>query len=527
MFNNEAPIDFSKKQNRDSCTQAQKELVSTLPIRAIPHVGGTEVDQTFEWSEHTCPFDNSLTVSKWPKTNTDLAEKAIQCSVEAFKTWSKTPVQARCETLRKLAKLMRERKTYLMTIIMYEVAKTYHEADADVCEAIDFCLYYAEQMEALSGERLMSDMPGERNTYFYRAKGPSLVISPWNFPLAILCGMTVAPLVAGNTVIIKPAEQSCAVANEFYKLVLDAGFSSKVVQFLPGQGELVGAYLVRHKDTHIINFTGSKAVGLNIIQAASALATGQKHIKKVLAEMGGKNALIIDADADLDEAVVGALDSAFNFQGQKCSALSRLIVHQDIFDKFKKRFCQALDSIQFGRVDNPANKISAVIDEESKNRLLSMIEKNKKFLIYQKDIAVELRDGGNFVPPTVFESTDGQSELMQNEFFGPVVCLYKAKDLEHAIEVTNSTNYALTAGIFSRSPKNIEFARAAIEAGNFYINRSITGALVCRQPFGGYKLSGVGAKAGGPDYLRQFLEPHTVSENIMRRGFAPISKMNA
>jgi RHH-type proline utilization regulon transcriptional repressor/proline dehydrogenase/delta 1-pyrroline-5-carboxylate dehydrogenase len=347
------------------------------------------------------------------------------------------------------------------------------------------------------------------------------VIAPWNFPLAILCGMTVAPLLAGNPVIMKPAEQASGIAKVLYDMMLEVGFPRDVVQFLPGRGEDVGAHLVSHADIHIINFTGSRTVGLKILEEASRVRPGQRHIKKVVAEMGGKNSMIVDDDADMDEAVLASLRAAFHFQGQKCSALSRLIVLESNYERFRDRLVQALKSMTLGSVLDPATRVGAVIDREAQERLLKTIERNKSKIIAQVEVSASLMEKGNYVPATLFEDNDFASELSQQEHFGPLLAIYRVKSLDEAIERLNDTDYALTGGIFSRSPKNIRQFIEQAEVGNAYINRGVTGSIVSRQPFGGFKLSGVGAKAGGPDYLLQFLEPRTFTENLMRRGFTP------
>jgi RHH-type proline utilization regulon transcriptional repressor/proline dehydrogenase/delta 1-pyrroline-5-carboxylate dehydrogenase len=416
---------------------------------------------------------------------------------------------------------MRQRKGELSAWMVLEVAKNFREADADVAEAIDFCDYYAEQMELLATPQSMSDTPGESNHYQYQARGVTLAIAPWNFPLAILCGMTVGPLVAGNPVIMKPAEQSSAIARKLFDLLIEAGVPSDVLHFVPGLGEEVGAALVLNPLVHVINFTGSRAVGLKIMEDAARVQPGQRHIKKVIAELGGKNAVIIDDDADLDEAVVGCLHSAFGFQGQKCSALSRIIIVDSAYEKFRQRFLEALASFKIGPADDVAYRVGPVIDSDAKTRLEGVAARNKAFQIAEVPLNPELKQLGHYVAPRVFESQDFRSELGQTEFFGPFVTLFRVQNFDQALEAFNDTEYALTGGLYSRSPEHIERMRAQAQVGNLYVNRPITGALVCRQPFGGFRMSGCGGKAGGPDYLLNFLEPRSITENTMRRGFAP------
>jgi RHH-type proline utilization regulon transcriptional repressor/proline dehydrogenase/delta 1-pyrroline-5-carboxylate dehydrogenase len=353
----------------------------------------------------------------------------------------------------------------------------------------------------------------------YHPKGVSVVIAPWNFPLAILTGMTVASLVAGSTCIFKPAEQSTVIAALLAQGLKAAGFPENVFYFLPGKGEEVGPVLTNDERVDIIVFTGSAEVGLSILEStAKKPGPKQRGVKKVIAEMGGKNALIIDEDADMDEALQAAIHSSFGFQGQKCSALSRLLVHSKIYDSFVPRFVEAAKSLRVGVSDNPEFQMGPVIDETAQKRILKTIQEGatRMKLLFQQ---TGLPTNGYYVPATIFECTDRHEPLFQNEIFGPVVCVKKFSNLDEALEDVNSVRYALTGGIFSRSPSHIQRAKERMEVGNLYINRAITGAVVQRHPFGGFKLSGVGSKAGGPDYLLQFLEPRLSSENMMRRGF--------
>jgi RHH-type proline utilization regulon transcriptional repressor/proline dehydrogenase/delta 1-pyrroline-5-carboxylate dehydrogenase len=345
------------------------------------------------------------------------------------------------------------------------------------------------------------------------------VIAPWNFPLAILCGMVTAAAVTGNTVVMKPAEQSMVVAWGLMKMIQEAGFPAGVVNFLPGYGEEVGEYIVNHKFTTTIAFTGSKAVGLHILNRASQIQAGQHHVKRCIIEMGGKNAVIIDNDSDLDEAVDGVFYSAFGFSGQKCSAASRVIVLDEVYDRFVDRLVEIAKSVEILASENPKAYMGPVIDKEAYDRILATIldaEKNHKLLFKASTPA-----GGYFAPIAIFGNVPGDAKLAQQEVFGPVIAIIRAKDLEHALDIANSTEYALTGGIFSRSPANIERVKNELEVGNLYVNRGITGAMVDRHPFGGYKMSGIGSKTGGPDYLKQYMEPICVTENTLRRGFAP------
>jgi RHH-type proline utilization regulon transcriptional repressor/proline dehydrogenase/delta 1-pyrroline-5-carboxylate dehydrogenase len=365
----------------------------------------------------------------------------------------------------------------------------------------------------------MGGVPGETSIYHYQPRGVSVVIAPWNFPLAILSGMVAASIVTGNTVVFKPAEQTPVIGAWLMKALREAGVPVGVANFLNGYGEEIGEYLTGHIDTSLICFTGSKAVGLHILEKAGKTLPGQQHVKKVICEMGGKNAVIIDSDADLDEAVSGVLYSAFGFSGQKCSAASRLIVLDEIYDRFVERIVEATKAINVCPAEEADAYMGPVIDKEAQERILAMIEDGKREakLAFQGEVPSK----GFFVGPTIFVDVKPDAKIAQQEIFGPVVAIIRAKDIDHALEIANGTEYALTGGLFSRSPANIEKVKWNFECGNLYINRGCTGAMVERHPFGGYKMSGAGSKTGGPDYLLNFVEPRVVTENTLRRGFAP------
>jgi RHH-type proline utilization regulon transcriptional repressor/proline dehydrogenase/delta 1-pyrroline-5-carboxylate dehydrogenase len=417
---------------------------------------------------------------------------------------------------------MRERLFDLAAWEVFEAGKTWREATADIDEAIDFLDYYAAGAIELSQPR-GADVPGEENRFDYIPRGVTAVIAPWNFPLAILTGMTSAALAVGNTVVMKPAEQTSVIASLLMDIAREADLPPGVLNYLPGRGEVVGAALVEHPDVAIIAFTGSRQVGLAINRrAAEVSASGINHVKRVIAEMGGKNAIIVDADADLDEAVQGVVRSAFGFQGQKCSACSRVIVVGSVYDAFVQRLVEMARTLKVGPAEDPATDIGPVIDEASRAKTLEYIAIGRQEA--REALAVDvgaLAEQGYFVGPHVFVDATTSCRLCREEIFGPVLAIVRAADLDEAIEIANNTDYALTAGIFSRSPANLERARRELLAGNLYLNRSITGAIVGRQPFGGFKMSGIGSKAGGPDYLLQFVLPRTITENTLRRGFAP------
>jgi len=520
-FKNESPTDFTVLRNIrlfEEALSSVKSLIEAKELEAHPIVAGKA-----EWGKTTIesqdPAIPTLALGKVNFADRTIADKALISLQSGAKGWADTPPKERAEIIRKIANLMREKRYFLTALIICECGKPWMEADGDVVEAIDFCDYYAAQMEKLGEPQKLVEVMGEHNIYFYQPRGVALVIGPWNFPLAIPCGMTVAALVTGNVTILKPAEQSSLIAFEFAKLVLEAGVPSDAFAFLPGDGEEIGAHLVQDRNIDLICFTGSKAVGLWIIEQASKRIDDQRTIKKVIAEMGGKNAIIIDEDADLDEAVKGVLYSAFGFAGQKCSACSRVIAVGDCYEPFLKRLCAGANDLIVGDPKRPETFLGPVIDVESQQRLLERIKKatEENSLAFQGEVPQE----GYFVPATIFKDVAADSPIWSDELFGPVLACTRANSFTEAIELANNSEYALTGAVFSRSPNNLVLATKEFKVGNLYLNRGSTGAIVQRHPFGGFKMSGVGSKAGGPDYLLQFLEPRVVTENTMRRGFTP------
>ncbi|TVQ33720.1 MAG: aldehyde dehydrogenase family protein [Phycisphaeraceae bacterium] len=453
------------------------------------------------------------------------AKKAVDIADAYAATWRDTDPRARAAVLTKAAAIMRERRDGLSGVIIRENGKPWREADADVCEAIDFCEYYARMAVPLFERTRLGRFIGELDETWHQPRGVTAVISPWNFPLAICCGMTTAALVTGNTVVVKPAEQTPAIASIMADILYEAGCPREALQFLPGPGETVGAALVRDPRIALIAFTGSKAVGLDIIQAAGVTPEEQLHVKKVVCEMGGKNAIIVDASADLDEAVLGVRQSAFGFQGQKCSACSRVIVLESAYDLFLERLVESTRSLVIGDPIEPGTDVGPVIDADAAEKIRSYIELGKKEnrLALGVDVPAGLEEkvGKPFVGPHIFADVRPEDRIARDEIFGPVLAVIRAKDFDEALRIANNSPYKLTGGVFSRKPANLARARTEFRVGNLYLNRTITGALVGRQPFGGFGMSGVGSKAGGADYLLQFVEPRACSENTMRRGFAP------
>ncbi len=455
----------------------------------------------------------------------DDAKRAVDVADRAFAAWRDTAYSARAAVLVGAASRMRARRDELSALIVRESGKVWREADADVCEAIDFCEYYAREGARLFEAERLGHFVGELDEQWYQARGVAAVIAPWNFPLAICCGMTVAALVTGNTVIVKPAEQTPAIARVMCELLWQAGAPKDALQFLAGPGETVGATLVRDPRVAIIAFTGSKTVGLDIIGAAGQVAPGQEFVKKVVCEMGGKNAIIVDTSADLDEAVLGVRQSAFGFCGQKCSACSRVIVVGSAHEQFLHRLIGATRALVVGDPSSASTDIGPVIDQEAASKIRSYIEIGRREgqheLTLDVPAGLEAKVGKPYVGPTIFSGIKPEHRLAREEIFGPVLAVLHARTFEEALTMANASEYKLTGGVYSRKPANLLRARREFRVGNLYLNRSITGALVGRQPFGGFGLSGIGSKAGGRDYLLQFVEPRAVCENTMRRGFAP------
>ncbi|MEH2273488.1 MAG: L-glutamate gamma-semialdehyde dehydrogenase [Nostoc sp.] len=513
-----ADTDYAVDEVRRKGVQAFQSVRQQLGKTYLPLINGEYVN-TPEFVDSLNPSNFSEVVGKVGLMSVEQAEQAMQAAKAAFPGWRKTPAKQRADILRKAGDLMELRRAELSVWIVLEVGKPVKEADGEVSEAIDFCRYYADEIERLD-KGVNYDIAGETNRYIYQPRGIAVVISPWNFPLAIACGMTVSALVSGNCTLLKPAETSSIIAAKLTEILVDAGFPKGVFQYVPGKGSQVGAYLVNHPETHVIAFTGSQEVGCRIYAEAATLKPGQKHMKRVIAEMGGKNAIIVDESADLDQAVVGVVQSAFGYSGQKCSAASRVIVLEPIYDTFVQRLVEATKSLNIGEAELPSTQVGPVIDANARDRIREYIEKGKA----EAEVALELPapEQGYFIGPVIFSEVSPNAVISQEEIFGPVLAVIRVKDFQEALVVANGTNYALTGGLYSRTPSHIQQAQTEFEVGNLYINRNITGAIVGRQPFGGFKLSGVGSKAGGPDYLLQFLEPRAVTENIQRQGFAPI-----
>jgi RHH-type transcriptional regulator, proline utilization regulon repressor / proline dehydrogenase / delta 1-pyrroline-5-carboxylate dehydrogenase len=519
VYRNSPLVNFVYKDSQDKMCGALREVRNRFGEKYPLVIGGEKV-----WSDQLTPSVNPSApdeiVGYGSEAGIPEAERAVKAAREAFGKWSRTSIEERARLLERAADIMERRRYELSAVEIFEVGKPWNEADADIREAIDFCRFYADQMRRLGRPKLTQRVPGEESYHHYWPRGVAFVIAPWNFPIAILCGMASAGVVTGNTVIMKPSEQSIVCGAMLMQVFEEAGVPPGVLNFLSGHGSVIGAHLVDHKDVDLIAFTGSREVGLKIWESAGITRPGQRELKRVICEMGGKNAMIVDSDADVGEAVGYSIYSAFGYQGQKCSALSRLILLEENYDRVMERLIPAAASLRIGNPEEPGISVGPVIDEAAYRRILDYIEvgKSEATLAYQ---AKELPPQGYFIPPSIFTDVKPNMRIAREEIFGPVLSVLKVRDLDEALEVANGIDYALTGGFFSRSPDNIERVKAQLEAGNVYINRSCTGAIVGRHPFGGFKMSGGGTKAGGEDYLLNFLVPRVVTENTTRHGFAP------
>jgi RHH-type transcriptional regulator, proline utilization regulon repressor / proline dehydrogenase / delta 1-pyrroline-5-carboxylate dehydrogenase len=517
-FVNEPLTDFSKAENRDRMRDALVQVRKAMG-RTYPLVIGKDEVRSERLIRSINPSRPSEVVGSVSAANQSHADEAVEKARTAWATWRRTPVADRAHYLFSAAAIMLKRKYELAALQVYEVGKNWIEADADVAEAIDFLEYYGKEMIKIGSPQVLGGYPGEENVSVYEPRGVGVVIAPWNFPLAIATGMVSAGIVTGNCIVFKPSSLSPVIGWELFDAFRKAGLPQGVLQFLPGSGEEIGDRLVSHPDVDFVAFTGSRDVGLRIVQLAGQTVGDQRNVKKVIAEMGGKNAIIVDDTADLDAAIKGVTESALGFQGQKCSACSRVIVVGAVYDEFCARLKQAMTSVSIGPPDDPHYDMGPVIDETALRKMRHFRELGKT--CGREVLAVETRSDGYYVGPVIFADVDPHSALAQEEIFGPIVSVMHAKDIDEALRIANNTRYALTGGVFSRSPGNIRKVEAEFRVGNLYINRKITGALVGRQPFGGFGMSGIGSKAGGPDYLLQFVHARCVSENTLRRGFAP------
>jgi RHH-type proline utilization regulon transcriptional repressor/proline dehydrogenase/delta 1-pyrroline-5-carboxylate dehydrogenase len=521
-FANEAMADFTRPDHRAAFPKAIAAVRAQAGKSYPLYINGREVT-TKDTCDTVNPNKPSELLGRIAQAGIAETAQAISAAKNAFPAWRDTSPRDRADYLLKAAEIGRKRLFELSAWQVLEIGKQWDQAYADVTEAIDFLEYYAREMIRLGEPQRIGNAPGEVNQYFYEPKGVAAIIAPWNFPLAISLGMASAAIVTGNTVVFKPSNITGIIGWNLVEIFREAGIPAGVFNFIPGKGSVIGDFMVDHPDISLIAFTGSVETGLRIIDRAAKVHPGQINVKKIISEMGGKNAIIIDDDADLDEAVPHVLYSAFAFQGQKCSACSRVIVLDAVYDKFVDRLVKAAQVYQVGPAEDPTYSMGAVSDSAAMKNILEYVEVGKKEgkLLYSSPVpATE----GYWVPMTIVGGITPQHRIAQEEIFGPVLAVMRAKDFDQAIEWANSTQFALTGGIFSRSPEHLTKARREFRVGNLYINRNNTGALVDRQPFGGSRMSGVGTKAGGPDYLLHFMDPRVVTENTMRRGFAPIEE---
>lgn len=523
-FVNEPMVDFTKVKYREDFPQAiagiRKELNKSYGL----FINGKDIN-TKDWISSVNPANPDEILGRVSLAGVNEVSDAIAAAKRIFPGWRDTDPNVRAGYLLKAASLARKRIVNLSAWQVLEIGKQWDQAYADVAEAIDFLEFYAREMIRYGSVQHLGNVPGESNQYFYEPKGIAAVIAPWNFPLAISMGMVSAAIVTGNPVVYKPSGLTPIVGHQLVEIFREAGLPAGVFNYIPGRSSIMGDFLVDHPDISLIAFTGSMEVGLHINERASKVQAGQVNVKKIIAEMGGKNAIIIDDDADLDEAIPHLLYSAFAFQGQKCSACSRVIVLDSVYHKFTARLVQAASVYKLGPAEDPSFQMGPVADENAMNNIKRFIEMGKKEgnLLYESAVP---NLNGYYVPLTIIEGIQPEHCIAQEEIFGPVLAVMRAKDFNQAIEWANSTKYALTGGIFSRSPEHITQARKEFRVGNLYINRNNTGALVERQPFGGSRMSGLGTKAGGRDYLLHFMDPRVVTENTMRRGFTPIDELS-
>jgi RHH-type proline utilization regulon transcriptional repressor/proline dehydrogenase/delta 1-pyrroline-5-carboxylate dehydrogenase len=518
QFENQPPADFTRKEERESIVDAIGIIRQNLGFTYPLFIDG-EDRVTADVLPSRNPAHEEEIVGLICQADRSDVEKAILAAQSSFERWRETEPRARAEYLLKAAAFVRDRRYELTAWQIVEIGKQWDQASADVAEAIDFLEYYAREMVRIGRPQRLTSPPGEINDYFYEPRGVTAVIAPWNFPLAISTGMVAAAIVTGNCVVFKPSPFTPVIGHHLVDAFRYAGLPHGVFNFVPGRTEVIAEYLTDHPAVATIAFTGSTRVGLSIIEKSAGVASGQAAIKRVISEMGGKNAIVIDDDADLDEAIPAVLVSAFGFQGQKCSACSRVIVVQSIYDTFVARLVEAARSLAVGPAEDPAFTVGPVSDgtaREKIERYIDIAGQEGKILY-----SGATPNGSNYVPVTIVGDIRPHHRVAQEEIFGPVLAVMKAKDFDEAISWANSTRLALTGGLFSRSPHHLEEARRRFRVGNLYLNRQTTGALVGRQPFGGVGLSGLGTKAGGPDYLLHFMDPRVITENTARRGFAP------
>src|SRR5690348_1816678 len=511
-FKNEPIKDFSKSENRKPMEAALKKVAGQLGQEYPLLIGGQKLF-TGEKTQSTNPSHPEQVVGIFQKGTVELAKQAVEAADKEFASWKKVPAEERAECCFRVAEILRKRRYEMNAWLVYEVGKTWTEADADTAELIDFGEFYGREMLRLAGPQKLIPNSGEKNYLSYIPLGVGIVIPPWNFAAAITGGMTLAAIVTGNTVVLKPSSDSPAVAAFFMEILREAGVPNGVVNFFTGPGSTAGEALVAHPKTRFIAFTGSKEAGLRIGELAAKKQPGQIWIKRTVLEMGGKDAIIVDDEADLDSAAEGVAQSAFGYQGQKCSACSRAIVSQKVYDKFLEKLIPRVKAMKVGPTEDPGNYMGPVINKSAMKTILDYIETGKKegrLLTGGKAAGGD----GYFVEPTVIADVKPTAKIAQEEIFGPVLAVIPVKDFDEALAVANGTEYGLTGAVYTNNPKKLERASEEFHVGNLYLNRKCTGAKVGVHPFGGFNMSGTDSKAGGHDYLLLFLQGKVVAENV-------------
>ena len=512
-FHNEPFVDFSKHENAHAMKEALERIGDLLGHEYELVIGSERLRTSGKIESHN-PAKPDQIVGIHQKAGAEHAEKAMQAALKAFEAWKVVPVEERASLLLNAAEIIRTRKFEFCAWLTYEVGKNWAEADADVAETIDFLEFYAREALRLAQATTPIQYPGERNQLLYIPLGVGAVIPPWNFPFAIMAGMTAAAIVTGNTVILKPSSDSPTIAARFIDVLEEAGMPPGVVNFCPGSGATFGNAIVQHPKTRFIAFTGSKEVGLDIHERAAKPQPGQMWIKRTILEMGGKDSIIVSPDAELDDAVAGVVASAFGFSGQKCSACSRAIVEEPIYDIFVDRVRERVAQLTVGDPTKNPN-MGPVVNAGALQTILGYIETGKKEgRLIAGGNAVETAEGGYFLEPTVFADVAPDARISQEEIFGPVLAIIKAKDYDDALAIANNTEYGLTGAVYTNDREKLNHARRAFHVGNLYFNRKCTGAMVGAHPFGGFNMSGTDSKAGGPDYLYLFTQAKSVAEKL-------------
>jgi 1-pyrroline-5-carboxylate dehydrogenase len=511
-FQNEPFVDFSKPENRAAMEAALKQVKGMFG-REYPLVIGGQKITTPEKIKSYNPSRPEEVVGIFQKATVEMANQAVEAAAKAFEHWKRVSPEERVACAYRAADILRKRRFELDAWLCYEIGKTWPEADADIAELIDFCEYYGREALRLAAPQKLTPMRGEKNYLKYIPLGVGVVIPPWNFAAAIMGGMTLAAVVTGNTAIVKPSSDSPTIAAIFIDILYEAGVPRDVISFFTGPGSTAGEALVTHPKTRFIAFTGSKEAGLRISEQSSRKQPGQVWIKRTVLEMGGKDAIVVDDEADLDSAVEGVAMSAFGYQGQKCSACSRAIVSEKLYDRFLERLVERVKKIHVGNVEDPANFMGPVINKAAMQTILDYIETGKK---EGRLVAGGHRAAGDgyFVEPTVIADISPKARIFQEEIFGPVLAVTKAKDFDEALHMANDTEFGLTGAVYSQNPKKIERAAEEFHVGNLYMNRKCTGAMVGAHPFGGFNMSGTDSKSGGQDYLLLFLQAKTISEKV-------------